>query len=131
MTFHPGTEDDPNDWYALNRSMTLVTTCQAIKYGLVQFFQYDHVSADQAGLLHDFLALIEEKVDNRLGTDVYAIVRNPNMTDDFAQAVNYGCCTLWWMTKKWPNVAAAAKMDYPAHLLKHLHPVRQVDWQDM
>jgi hypothetical protein len=56
----------------------LVTTCMCIKYGLVRFFQYDYESADNAGLLHDFLALIEEKVDTRLGSDVYVIVRNPN-----------------------------------------------------
>lgn len=131
MNYHPPTADCPYAIYSVDKSRSLVTTCQSIKYGLVRFFKYDYVSADQAGLLHDFLALVEEKVDTRLGSDVYVITRNPNRSDDFAQAVNIGCCALWWMTKRWPNIAEAAKMLLPPSVLKHVHPVAQVDWEDL
>lgn len=103
----------------------------AIKYGLIRFFKYDYLSADQPGLLEDFLALIEEKVDSRLGSDTYVIVRNPNKPDDFAHSVNMGSCCLWWMTKKWPNIAEAAKFKISKETLKHIHPVSKVDWNDM
>lgn len=131
MNFRPATEDHPHDWYAVDKSRSLVTTCMCIKYGLIRFFQYDYVSADQAGLIEDFLALVEEKVDSRLGSDAYVIVRNPNKTDDFAHSVNMGACALWWMTKSWPNVAEAAKFKIPKAALKYIHPVAKVHWEDM
>lgn len=131
MNFHESTEDHPHDWYAVDKSRSLVTTCMAIKYGLIRFFKYDYMSADQPGLLEDFLALIEEKVDSRLGSDTYVIVRNPNKPDDFAHSVNMGACALWWMTKKWPNIAEAAKFKISKEALKHIHPVSKVDWNDM
>lgn len=131
MNFHEATEDHPHDWYAVDKSRSLVTTCMAIKYGLIRFFKYDYVSADQPGLLEDFLALIEEKVDTRLGSDTYVIVRNPNKPDDFAHSVNMGSCCLWWMTKKWPNIAEAAKFQISRAAMKHIHPVSKVDWADL
>ncbi len=131
INHHEATDDHPHDWWAVDKSRSLVTTCMAIKYGLVRFFEYDYVSADNAGLLEDFLALIEEKVDSRLGSDAYVIVRNPNKSDDFAHSVNMGCCALWNMTGKWPNIAEAAKFKISKAAMKYIHPVSKVDWQDM
>lgn len=131
MTYHEPTDDHPRSWYSLDKSRSLVTTCMCIKYGIIRFFKYDYQSADNPGLLHDFLSLIEEKVDSRLGTDVYTIVRNPNSPDDFAHSVNIGCCSLWWMTKRWPDIAEAAKMTISAATLKHIHPQQKVDWDDI
>lgn len=130
MNFHEATEDHPHDWYSVDKSRSLVTCCLCIKYGLIKFFQYDYERADNAGLIHDFLALIEEKVDTRIGADAYVIVRNPNASDDFAHAVNMGACALWWMSKKWPNVAAAAKFKLSSEVLKYCHPMGKVDWAD-
>lgn len=131
MNYHEPTDDNPHAWYALDKSRSLVTTCMCLKYGLIRTFQYDFVSADQAGLLHDFLALIEEKVDSRIASDTYVIVRNPNQSDDFAHSVNMGACTLWWMTKRWPNIAEAARFVIPKEKLKHIHPIAKVDWDDI
>ncbi len=131
MAFHEPGPDNPHAWYSLDKSFSLVTTCLCIKHGILHFFQYDYESADNAGLLHDFLALIEEKVDSRIGTAVYTIVRNPNMPDDFAQSVNIGCATFWWMQKRWPNIAEAVKMRIPAEILKHVHPQAKVEWGDI
>lgn len=131
MVHKPATEDHPRDWYSVDKSRALVTVCGCIKHGLIRFFQYDHHGADNAGLLHDFLALIEEKVTSRIGTDAYYITSNPNMSDDFAQAVNIGACTLWYMNKDWPNIAEAAKFKLSPHVLAHVHPVARVDWQDL
>jgi len=131
MNAHEATDDHPHDWYAVDKSRSLVTTCMAVKYGLIRFFQYDYESADNAGLLEDFLALVEEKVDSRLGSDTYVIVRNPNKSDDFAHSVNMGACCLWWMTGKWPNIAEAAKFKISKEAMKFIHPVAKVNWNDM
>jgi hypothetical protein len=131
INFHEPTDDNPHAWYSLDRSQSLVTTCQCIKYGLIRTFQYDYNSADDAGLLHDFLALIEEKVDSRIGSDAYVIVRNPNAADDFAHAVNYGASALWEMNRCWPDIALASKFQIPASVLKHMHPVSKVVWNDI
>lgn len=128
ITSHPATDDNPRHIYAVDRSRSLVMTCMCIKYGLTRFFQYDHVSAADPGLLHDFLALIEEKMDSRVGTDIYAIVRNPNAADDFAHAVNIGCVMAWALSGKWPDVAEAAKFKISPELMKHVHPRESVDW---
>lgn len=131
MTFHEATEDHPRDWWSIDKSRSLILTCMCIKYGLLRFFQYDHKSADRPGLLHDFLALMEEKVQSRLGTDAFYIDSHPNMPDDFAQAINIGCCTLWHMEQAWPDIAEAAKYQLPASLLAHVHPTAKVDWADI
>lgn len=131
MVFRPATDDHPRDWYSVDKSRSLMTTCQCIKYGLIRFFKYDRVDANNPGLISDFLALIEEKVDSRLGTDVYCITRNPNRSDDFAQAVNIGCCTLWYMTGDWPNLAESLKMWINPAILQQLHPLVRIDWDDI
>lgn len=130
MRQYDATDDCPHVIYSLDKSRSLVTTCGCIKHGLIRFFQYDHINNDDPGLLHDFLALIEEKVDSRVGTDIYTIVRNPNASDDFAHSVNIGACCLWFMRGTFPDIAEAAKVKIPARLLKHLHPKVQVNWDD-
>lgn len=132
MVLHPARDDHPLDWYTVDKARSLQLTCQCIKNGLIQFFTYDYRSADEPGLMHDFLALIEEKVDARIGTDVYVIVRSPTMPDDFAQAVNIGSCAIWYMTESWPDLASAAHLWIkPEVLSRLLHPMSNIDWADM
>jgi hypothetical protein len=108
-----------------------VTVCEAIKHGMVRFFRFDRVTSDSPGLICDFLALQEEKTDGRVASDVFVVTRNPNMSDDFAQAVNIGCCALWNMTDSWPDLAAAARFAIPPELLLKLHPQAAVKWDEM
>lgn len=131
MVPKPATEDHPRDWYSVDKSRSLVTTCMCIKYGLIRFFEYDHLNAASPGLLHDFLSLIEEKVTSRLATDAYYITSNPNAPDDFAQAVNIGACALWYMNRDWPDIAEAARFKLPPNVLAHVHPVAKIDWDDL
>jgi hypothetical protein len=132
MVYHAATRDHPRNWYSLDRTYVLTLVCECIKHGLLRFFQDDYVSADMPGLLRDFLSLIEEKVDSRLGTDVFAVTRNPNKPDDFAHAVTYGCCALWRMTKRWPDLATAANMRMnPKIVEQFLHPSTNVNWEDL
>jgi len=108
VTFKPPTPIHPRQHYNIDKTRTLLYTFQAIKLKLIQTFSYDYVNDDNPGLLSDFLALVEEKAESRLSSDIYTITRNPMLTDDFAQAVNLGCAALWHSEGRWPNFAEAA-----------------------
>lgn len=103
MSFVPATIQHPRNIWRVDkaRSLQLVSTC--IKLGTIKFFKYDYKNDDQPGLLHDFLSLYENKVPTNYGSDIYTIQRNPNFSDDFAQAVNIGCCSLWQTMDSWPR----------------------------
>ena len=131
MTFHPATESHPRHWYSVDKSRALVLTSQCIKFGLIRFFQYDFKSADDPGLIRDFLALLEEKIDGRGTTDRYVIVRHPNLPDDFAQAVNIGSCALWHIAKRWPDLSVTMKFQIPMDLEELAKPRRVVDWEEI
>ena len=106
-------------------------TAQCIKFGALRFFQYDYKTADDQGLLRDFLALVEDKIDGRGRTDHYLIIRHPNMPDDFAQAVNIGCCALWYMSKQWPDLSATMKFQIPVDLEQLTKPPTLVNWEQI
>lgn len=107
MRFVEATPLHNRNHYRLDKTRCLLYVCQAIKLGLLQSFRYDYTNADNPGLLHDFLALVEEKAESRTGSDIYTITRNPMLTDDFAQAVNIGCAALWHANDAWPDYAKA------------------------
>jgi hypothetical protein len=131
MILRPATERHPRFWYSIDRSRGLVTVCHAIRSGLLRTFKYDYKGTDEPGLLHDFLALMEEKTDSRTGSDLYAIVRNPNFPDDFAHAVTYGACSLWYLSGAWPKFAEASKFLLPLEMYEHVSPFGQVNWDDV
>jgi hypothetical protein len=108
MVFKPPTEINHRAHYSLDKTRSLLYTCQAIKLKQVRFFQYDWSSQDSPGLVSDFLALVENKAESRLGGDIYTITRNTLLTDDFAQAVNIGCAAVWHVNNAWPNFAEIA-----------------------
>jgi intein/homing endonuclease len=107
MTPHAPTAQNSRAWYSLDKTRSLLYTCQAIKTLLLRMFQYDRIDINNPGLMSDFLSLIENKTDTRMVGDIYTISRNPLNPDDFAQAVNLGANALWFLTRSWPNFAAA------------------------
>lgn len=126
---HPAEEDHPRDWYSVDKHRSLATTIQAIKDGWIRTFRYDRGRGNDTGLLSDFLALTEMKVETRL-TDVFTISRHPAKTDDFAQAVNMGACALWFATKSWPSRRAAKKYSIPSKAMMDIDPHfnKRIDW---
>lgn len=108
MVFKPATPINHRQHYSLDKTRSLLYTCQAIKLKLIRFFKYDWESQDSPGLISDFLALVENKTESRLGGDIYTITRNVLLSDDFAQAVNIGCASLWHINQAWPNFAELA-----------------------
>jgi hypothetical protein len=131
MVYKPPTEINHRAHYSLDKTRSLLYTCQAIKLKQVRFFQYDWASQDSPGLISDFLALVEEKAESRLGGDIYTITRNTLLTDDFAQAVNLGCAALWHVNNAWPNfaeIAGVARLS--ERTVKAQTPVDDDDWAD-
>lgn len=120
MTFKPPTKLKPRPHYQVDKTRSLLLTCNQIKQEQLRFFQADF--DDKSGLIHDFLALVDQKVDGRAKSDVYLITRVPGMTDDFAQAVNIGSCALWHMTDKWPDMAKVAGLQMSEETLRMIEP---------
>jgi hypothetical protein len=122
MQYKPGTKGMPRSHYQVDKTRSLLTTIHMIKTQWIRFFKDDFVSKEDQGLLRDFLALVDEIVDSRQGRNLYTIIRDPTRPDDFAQAVNIGCCALWKTTERWPNIAAIAGLQVPEDLLNSIHP---------
>lgn len=107
ITFHEETDVVPRSYYLLDKTRSLLTTCAAIQTGFLRFFKDDWKSDEEPGLLRDWMALIEDKTDSKYGSDLYAVMRHPHRSDDFAQAVNMGCCALWTKARAWPKFTVA------------------------
>lgn len=114
MVHKPATVINHRPHYSLDKTRSLLYTCQAIKLQQIRFFRYDWQSQDAPGLISDFLALVENKAESRLGSDIYTITRNTLLSDDFAQAVNIGAASLWHINQAWPNFAAIAGINRAA-----------------
>lgn len=96
-------------FYRLNKARSLLYTCNAIKFNMIDFFQWDGTGEANEGLMQDFLALTENKIETRVG-DIYTITRNPLLIDDFSHAVNFGCAALWHMHDSWPDLSRVITM---------------------
>jgi len=92
-------------YYTIDKSHSIQFTCQAIKQGHLRFFDYDFHGKDNPGLMHDFLALTSEVAHRVMGSDVLIIDREQGKSDDFAHAVNLGCCAGWSFYDAWPQVS--------------------------
>ncbi len=131
MTFHEQTAQHPRDYWIVDKSRSLQLTCEYIKTKWLRFFKFDYEDADNPGLVCDFLALVDEKTESRTGRDLYTIIRDPTLSDDFAQAVNIGCCALWQMTK-WPDLSLVrTDLKVTQELLNAIHPPDHLAWTDI
>lgn len=109
IKYVPADDWDTRPHWRIDKTRTILTTVNAIKFGILRLFRYDNRGSEDPGLLDDFLSLTEEKVEMPGGSDRYIIRRILSSPDDFAQAVNIGCCTLWHHTRSWPDFVKYAK----------------------
>lgn len=107
----PSPENSRARW-RVDKTRSLLYMIHGLRTGYIQTFAYDHVSEEEPGLLHDLLALVQEKVDGLSGRDVYRITRAQGASDDFAHSVNLGAVALWHSCNAWPNFYTAGK-DHP------------------
>lgn len=110
-------------YYQVDKARSLVLTCELIRQQQIRFFEYDFVSPDQPGLIHDFLALVEDNVESRTGMDVFTVIRSAQAgPDDFAQSVNMGACGLFHMANHWPDLAVLANIKLDAATIEQMSP---------
>ena len=128
MTFHQSDDHHSRKFWLVDKARSLQLLCQCIKMVHMRLFKHDYVSEENRGLQHDFLSLMENKVETARGPDVYMIQRNPHFPDDFAHAVNFAACSIWNETKVWPNIAELANLQLTVKQMDAVNPVRP--WSD-
>lgn len=90
--------------YRADKSRSLLYTAGSLSRGMLRFFKYDGGTANSVdSLMDDYLALYEESTVSFAGTSRYMIKRHHSLRDDFAQAVNIGCLSLWHTVNKYPD----------------------------
>ncbi len=128
MTFKPATDIHPRNYYLVDKTRSLLMTCTCIKMRQIRFFQYD--GGNEPGLIDDFLGLVENKTQTHAKSDIYTIQRHAMLSDDFAQAVNIGCCALWYVNQRWPNLSARNIQPLAESQIRAAVPIRDSDWED-
>jgi hypothetical protein len=124
MNFHRSVDTHSRNFWLVDKARSLQLLCQCIKMAYVRMFKHDYINEENRGLQHDFLSLMENKVEAARGPDVYMIQRNPHFPDDFAHAVNFAACSIWNETKLWPNIAEIAGLRLTIQQMESINPVR-------
>lgn len=88
-------------YYTLDKARSLVLQAQCLKTGTIALPEYE----SSKDITHDLLALTEEKHDTLSAADMYLVVRNPKMSDDFAHALNYACIGIWNTHRCFPDLS--------------------------
>jgi hypothetical protein len=113
----------------MDKARSLVLTCKLIQKGKIRFFEYDHGGLGDEGLIHDFLALVEDKSSTRLGSDIYTVIHDEAAgPDDFAQAVNIGVCTLFYQEQRWPDLSELVKFELTEKQIAAVKNLTGVSW---
>ena len=111
MKFKGSTTDlQQRDYYQVDKTRSLMLTCALIRFGGLRFFRYDYRSKDQPGLVSEYLALNQERIAKSLGSEVAVVQSGSGRSDDFVQMTNIGCCALFHLTGRWPNLDALASL---------------------
>lgn len=124
------TPQHPRSHYRVDKSRTLLLTCAMIKCQKLRFFNKDYCSEEDTGLIRDFLALVEDKITTQAAGEIYRIGRQQNASDDFAQAVNFGCVALWYRSQNWPRLDGMSKYNITDEQLRATVPSSDADWDD-
>lgn len=117
----PESDMAPRTIYRVDKPRSLSITCGEIRKQRIRFFKYDFKNPGDPGVMHDFLSLVEDKTDSRIGRDIYTIIRKSNQPDDFAHTVNMGACALWYQSGNWPDLSIASKYEIPDNVFDYLN----------
>lgn len=122
VNYVPETPTHPRKHWQVDRTRSLLLLAGAIRLGLVRFFQNDYESEENPGLLRDFLALIDEKIETGLAAGTYVIRKQEGRSDDFAFATNQACVALWHAQQAWPDLANRIPQPTPMQLAAMMGP---------
>lgn len=112
-TYHQPNDERIRGHYSVHKSKSLQFLSQAVRYGKMRFFEYDYKSRDEPGHLHDFLSLVEDKIDTPTGTNFYIRRSSKTVCDDFSAATNFAALCLWQYTSSWPEFVVAGSVGGP------------------
>lgn len=133
LIYHkPPSDINPRGYWLLDKARSLLYTCGAIRTKRVRFFKWDRIDLhDRPGLIGDFLALVEHKMESKIAGEVYGVGRNPMFADDFAQAVNIGVNVIWNMTGTTPDLGEFARMLLSQKQIDEIGPENATakDWE--
>ncbi len=118
---HPPSEYTPRAYFLVDRSRSLQLLSTQIKHQKVKFFKYDYKGQDEQGLLHDFLSLHEHYVETGLGDEIYTVIHDARLSDDFAHAVNFAAVAMWQTSGRWPKIVPK-NMALSAEEMARFHP---------
>jgi len=118
-------------YYQLDKPNSLFYTCQLIANGWIRFFAYDRQKGE-AGLLNDFLALTEDRIESPTGAEIYTIIRDEHAgPDDFAHAVNFAVMASLHKRRKLPDLTKVVNTHLSRELLERINPVAGFDWDSL
>jgi hypothetical protein len=105
IRYIPATGMRYRGFYHLGKAVSLQFIAACVRQGKMRFFAYDHVSADDPGLLHDFNNYMENRFTAPSGRSIYQVrAATATATTDFADAVNMASCFLWEYAQAWPSL---------------------------
>lgn len=89
--------------WQVDKPRVIQLACAAIKSRKLLFFKNDFVDLENPGIIADFRALVEYKIQTMRAGETYTIRRDPKKSDDFAMAVTMGATGIWHMLQAWPQ----------------------------
>lgn len=98
-----GTPQHPRVVWHVDKPRCIQLACAGIKSMKIRFFENDYKGEDDTGIIADFLALVEHKLQTMRSGETYTIRRDPNRSDDFAMAVSMGATAIWHINQSWPD----------------------------
>lgn len=105
VSYNPPTKSNVRSSYMLDKTRSLVYTCELIKNNYILFPKYESCE----DYMQHFLALVEETKPTPRSGDLYLIGKSTGVPDDVAQAVNIGICAAYTTQGKFPNLLEYAK----------------------
>lgn len=117
MTFNKPQENNVRSSYSLDKTRSIITSCELIKQGWMLFPEYESCKDN----LEDFLALTEDTMQSPRGSDIHLIGKVEGIPDDMAHSINIGACAMYYRVGKWPDLGQIIKK-YDALVLGELNP---------
>lgn len=135
VTINAPTQEHHREYWSVDKSRSLGTTVSMIRTGLLQFFQYDHVPEEDAGLMEDFSRLIENRAKIEKFGSNYLVISDCTGPDDFAQSVNIGCVAIWELGQAYPDFASALGLRLDPNMFRFLQAPPEdpfgYDWTEL
>lgn len=117
MNFNKPESNNVRSSYSLDKTRSLILSCELIKQGWMLFPEYESCKDN----LEDFLALTEDTLQTPRGSDIHLIGKVEGIPDDMAHSINMGACAIYYRIGKWPDLGRFLKK-YDTMVLGELNP---------